>query len=71
MKNGLTQFLIALSESFAMQRAYQEGREALIAAFGLSDAEKAALRTGDEASIKALTNGGAVFNVVITKASIA
>ncbi len=65
MQDKLSELLLALAENLGLQRTYQDNPDAVVEAFGLNQAQAAALRSGDEVSIKALTSGGAVYNVVI------
>lgn len=70
MTNNLTELLVALSGSLELQKAYARNREAIMSAFGLSEVEKAALRSGDEAAIVRLSSDGAqIFNFIIKYAT--
>jgi monoamine oxidase len=65
MSNPLQKLLVAFSESMALQDAYAHDPDAICKAFGLGDAEKAALKAGDEKSIKALAGNVGTLNVVV------
>jgi Aromatic-ring-opening dioxygenase LigAB, LigA subunit len=53
MATTLADFLIQMSNDLDLQHRYADDPEATMTSFGLTDAEKAALRSGDEESIKA------------------
>jgi monoamine oxidase len=69
MENNLTHLLVALSSSLELQRAFARDREAIMKAFGLDEAEKAALRANDEAAITKLTSNGVVIQHYILRYS--
>ena len=58
--------LRALGESLALQRAYHRDGEAIMTAFGLSDEQKKALRSGNLDAVKVQCGGVGVFNGTVS-----
>jgi monoamine oxidase len=69
MATPLAELIVALSDSLELQRAYGRDQESIMEAFGLSETEKAALRTGDKKAIEALAGVGPT-TVVVSKGGV-
>jgi len=69
MKSASSELLCALSEDMSLQRAYAQDKDEIMRKFGLSPAEIAAFRSGDEAKIKKTLGGDAPTCFIIGLAS--
>jgi Aromatic-ring-opening dioxygenase LigAB, LigA subunit len=67
MANNLSRLMGELAESLSLQRDYMANAEAVMTRYGLSDDEKAALRSGDEAAILREVGGSGVvvFKIIL------
>lgn len=54
----MLKFILQLSQDFGLQCAFAEDSEKVMREHGLSEAEKAALRSGDEAQVRQLAGIG-------------
>jgi hypothetical protein len=64
MSNKLADFLIKMADDLNLQQSYATNPEAVMAQYGLTDDDKAALRTGNEASILARIGSSPVVIIV-------
>jgi hypothetical protein len=69
MTNASSKLLWALSDDLSLQRAYANDKEEIMRKFGLSPAEIAAFRSGDEAKIKKTLGGDETTCFIIGLAS--
>jgi hypothetical protein len=67
MSNKLADFLIKMADDLDLQRSYATDPEAVMAQYGLTDDEKAALRTGDEKIIlsRMVRPGGVIVKLLL------
>lgn len=69
MSDKLMKLLLDLSEDLSVQKAYAADPEAVMNRYGLTDEQKAALRSGDESKILKETGGQAsgqrVYKIII------
>jgi hypothetical protein len=69
MSNKLADFLIKMADDLDLQQSYATHPEAVMAQHGLTDDDKTALRTGNEASI--FSRMGSPGGVIIVKLILA
>ena len=65
MTNQVSELLVALGESSALQRVYRRNADEIMGAFGLDPDQREAMKTGDSAKIGSAANiGDAAFIIV-------
>lgn len=67
MPNELLKFLLRMGEDLQLQRDYANDPESVMTHHGLSEAQKAAMRKGDEAEIMRMTSedqGSVVYKFI-------
>jgi hypothetical protein len=69
MSNKLADFLIKMADDIDLQQNYAAHPDAVMAQYGLTDDDKAALRTGNESSI--LARMGSPPGTIIVKLIVA